>query len=237
MYASGASLRTIAKRLNAEGVESPMLQRGRHSRSWAISAIQTIIHNQRYLGKVIWSRQHKVRDPRTGRRAFRSKEGERPIEGADCPHLRIVSDELWSRVQARMDFVKRTYGGMRTGLVRTSVMNAPYVFSGLLRCSSCGANMQIVAGRGRNHKSQTYGCPMNHQRSTCSNRIRVRRDALETSMFSGLLEKVLAGPVVEYVLDRFQEETIRALEATGDESHRLRQRVSDLRIRGRTPNR
>jgi hypothetical protein len=99
-----------------------------------------------------------------------------------------------------MEFVKRTYGtGMRLGLVRTSVMNAPYVFSGLLRCSSCGANMQIVAGRGRNHKSQTYGCPMNHQRGMCSNRIRVRRDALETSMFSGLLEKVLAGPVVEYV--------------------------------------
>jgi site-specific DNA recombinase len=229
LYASGASLRTIAKRLNAEGVESPMLQRGRHSRSWAISAIQTIIHNQRYLGKVIWSRQHKVRDPRTGRRVFRAKEGERPIEGADCPHLRIVSDELWSKVQARMEFVKRAYGtGMRTGLVRTSVMNAPYVFSGLLRCSSCGANMQIVAGRGRNHKSQTYGCPMNHQRGTCPNRTRVRRDALESSMFGGLLEKVLAANVVEYVLDRFEEETIKALEATGDESHRLRQRVSDL---------
>src|ERR1700723_2143869 len=69
---------------------------------------------------------------------------------------------------------------------------------------------------------------MNNQRGTCSNRIRVRRDALETSMFSGLLEKVLAGPVVEYVLDRFEEETIKALEATGDQAHRLRQRVSDL---------
>src|ERR1700689_75562 len=102
-------------------------------------------------------------------------------------------------------------------------MNAPHVFSGLLRCSSCGANMQIVAGRGRNHKSQTYSCPMNHQRGTCSNRIRGRRDAWETSMFSGLLEKVLAGPVVEYVLDRFEDEMIKSLEATGDESHRLRQ--------------
>ena len=238
LYSAGASLRIIAKRLNAEGVESPMLQRGRHSRSWAISAIQTIIHNRRDLGKIILSRKHKVRDPRTGRRVHRSREGERPIEGADCPHLRIVSDGLWTSVQARMDFVKRTYGtGMRAGMVRTTVMNAPYVFSGLLRCSSCGANMQIVAGRGRNHKSQTYGCPMNNQRGTCSNRVRVRRDALETSMFSGLLEKVLAGPEVEYVLDRFEEETIKALEATGDQAHSAAPTRERPRIRGQTPNR
>ena len=84
MYAGGDSLKTIARRLNAEGVESPMPQRGRRSRSWCPSAIRTILHNVRYTGKVVWSRKHKIRDPKTGRRVFRSKEGELPVEGADC---------------------------------------------------------------------------------------------------------------------------------------------------------
>ena len=62
------------------------------SRSWCPSAIRTILHNVRYTGKVVWSRKHEVRDLKTGRRVFRSKQGELPVEGADCPHLRIFSD-------------------------------------------------------------------------------------------------------------------------------------------------
>ncbi len=159
----------------------------------------------RYTGKAVWSRKHKIRDPKAGRRVFRSKEGELPVEGADCPHLRIVSDELWAAVEARREFVRRTYhdAGKRSGLMRTAAMNAPYMFSGLLRCTTCGSNLQLVSGRGRNHRSQTYGCPMNHQRGMCSNQMRVRRDVLERAMLDGLRDEILTGPAAEYVLDRF----------------------------------
>lgn len=94
LYAKGSSLKTISKKLNEEGISSPQPQKGRISRSWCPSTIQSMLRNERYVGRVLWSRKHKVRDPRTGRRVFRSREGEKPIRGADAPHLRIVPNGL-----------------------------------------------------------------------------------------------------------------------------------------------
>jgi site-specific DNA recombinase len=232
MYADGLSLKAVAKRLNAERVQSPQPQAGRISRSWCPSSVRVILHNERYIGKVIWSRKHKIRDPRTGRRVFRQREGEQPIRGQDAPHLRIVSDELWSQVRERQELVKRVYedAKKRPGLLRSSAMNSPYLFSGLLRCRQCGANLQIVAGRGRNHANQTYGCPMNFHRgeSVCSNRLRVRRDVLERELLAGLQNKILREDIVNYVLDRFESELIRELESIGGEMDAMRKRKAHL---------
>jgi site-specific DNA recombinase len=232
MYADGLSLKAIAKRLNAECIQSPQPQQGRISRSWCPSSIRTILHNERYIGKVVWSRKHKVRDPRTGRRVFRKREGEQPIRGADAPHLRIVSDDLWRAVRERQELVKRVYedAGKKQGLLRSSAMNSPYLFSGLLKCKTCGANLQIVAGRGRNHKIQTYGCPMNFHRgdSVCANRVRIRRDVLERKLLGGLQDKVLREDVVNYILDRFEAELVRELENIGGEMDRMKRRKGEL---------
>lgn len=232
LYADGKSLKAIAKKLNADRVSSPQPQQGRISRSWCPSTIRTILRNERYLGKVIWSRKHKVRDPRTGRRVFRKREGEAPIRGADQPELQIVSEKLWCAVADRRELVKRVYedAGKRSGLLRSSAMNAPYLFSGLLKCSQCGANLQIVAGRGRNHPNQTYGCPLNFHRgdSVCSNRVRVRRDVLERDLLAGLQEKVLRKDAVEYALDRFEEQLLKELDNIGGDMDRMRKRKAEL---------
>lgn len=231
LYADGLSLKAIAKKLNADGVQSPQPQQGRISRSWCHTTIRQILRNERYLGKVVWSRKHKVRDPRTGRRVFRKKEGEAPVFGADQPELKIVSENLWRAVEDRRELVKRIYAdAKRPGLLRSKAMNVPYLFSGLLKCSECGANLQIIAGRGRNHPSQTYGCPLNFHRgdSVCSNRVRVRRDVLERELLAGLQEKVLRKETVEYALDRFEEQLLKELDNIGGDMERLRKRKAEL---------
>ncbi|HXX44604.1 MAG TPA: recombinase family protein [Candidatus Acidoferrales bacterium] len=232
LYADGLSLKAIAKKLNAEGVTSPQPQQGRISRSWCPTSIRNILRNERYLGKIVWSRKHKVRDPKTGRRVFRKKEGETPIRGADQPELQIVTDALWCAVEDRRELVKRIYedAGKRPGLLRSKAMNVPYLFSGLLKCSQCGANLQIVAGRGRNHPNQTYGCPLNFHRgdSVCSNRVRVRRDVLERELLAGLQEKVLRKEAVEYALDRFEEQLLKEVDNIGGDMDRLRKRKAEL---------
>ena len=232
LYADGKSLKAVAKKLNAEGVQSPQPQQGRISRSWCPSTIRTFLRNERYLGKVVWSRKHKVRDPKTGRRVFRGREGELPIRGADRPELQIVPESLWLAVEERRELVKRVYedAGKPAGLLRSSAMNAPYLFSGLLKCSQCGANLQIIAGRGRNHPHQTYGCPLNFQRgdSVCSNRVRVSRDVLERNLLAGIQEKVLRKEAVNYALDRFEEQLLKELDNIGGEMEVMRKRKADL---------
>jgi site-specific DNA recombinase len=126
LYASGFSLKRIAKKLNAEGVESPQPQRGRLSQSWCPSSIRKILHNDRYRGIVIWGKTKKKRDPSTGKRR---NEQLAPSEWkmVEAPDQRIISDDLWERVQQWLDQVKAVYGdaGRRAGLLRAVALNSP----------------------------------------------------------------------------------------------------------------
>ena len=231
LYASGSSLKRIAKLLNSEGVPSPQPQSGRISRSWCPSSLRVILHNGRYRGLLIWGKTKKVRSADSGRKLARPRAQSEWVM-QEAPEQRIVSDELWNAVQARQELVKRVYesDGKRAGLLRSKAMNVPYLFSGLLRCKVCGANLQIISGRGRNHESQTYGCPMNFHRgdSVCSNRIRVRRDLLERELLGGLQSKVLREDIVGYALDQFEKQLVREIDGISGEMGLMKKRKAEL---------
>ena len=160
LYARGASLKRIAKRLNEEGVSSPRLQRGRSSRTWCMSSVRVVLRNERYRGRVVWNKTRKVRVPGTGRRVKRLRPESEWIE-LDLPHLRVVSDELWTNVQRRFRIVRQLWGKEgNPGL--SGQQRQLYLFSGLLRCGLCGGSITLVSGRWRS-QSQQYGCSM-HQR-------------------------------------------------------------------------
>ncbi len=68
-YASGISPRAIAARLNAERIPGPACA------SWGASTIYGnwrrgtgILNNKLYIGRMIWNRQHFLKDPETGKR-------------------------------------------------------------------------------------------------------------------------------------------------------------------------
>ncbi len=233
LYASGYSLKRIAKLLNAERVPSPQPQKGRISRSWCPSSLRTILHNQRYRGVVVWGKTRKLRSPSTGKRVYRRR-AETEWVKVEAPEQRIVSEQLWQQAQGRIEQVKRLYGfdgpERKAGLLRSRAVGSQYLFSGLLKCGVCRANITIVAGRGRNHTSASYGCPMNALRgeSVCSNSLRIRRDVLERELLAKLQEKVLREEVVEYTLERFEQELVKALDNLGGELEGMRRRKSEL---------
>ncbi len=229
LYSAGYSVKRIAKLLNAEGVTSPRPQTGRISRSWCPSSIRKILTNDRYKGVVFWGKTRKVRSPETGRRIKRQRE---PTEWVmqEIPEQRIVSDELWDQVEQRREQVKRLYGnaGRKAGLLRAHAANSPYLLTGLLKCGVCGANMNIVSGRGQRHHA-SYGCPLNAHRGVCSNSLRIRRDVIEKSILAKLQAEVLRPEVVEYTLDRFEKELLKAMENLGGELEQMRQRKAKIK--------
>lgn len=200
------SLKQIAKRLNAEGIPSPQPQLGRIQRSWAPTAIRQILLNERYVGQSVWNKKRKVRNPATGRRVYHRRPESEWIR-AETPELRIVSDELWERVRDRFEFVRSHFGSTsRAGLfTRWSAIGSPYLFSGILRCQPCGANMNIISGNGKRGYAKN-GCPMHHLRNTCSNDLTERSEVLERRLLQGLQEAVLRPEVVEYAIERLTEE-------------------------------
>ncbi|MEK4221692.1 recombinase family protein [Bacillus sp. FSL W8-0116] len=118
MYASGKGLKAIANYLNKAGYRT---KKGRY---FSINGIATILDNVIYNGKISWL---KIENWDTKRR-----KGKNPdpiiVEGQ---HEAIISDELWSLVQARR----------KSKSFKQRQSNEPFLLSSLLRCPDCGQGM------------------------------------------------------------------------------------------------
>ncbi len=230
-YAAGHSFKRIALDLNGEGISSPQPQRGRVSQSWCPSSIRTILYNERYRGVGVWGKTVKLRSPETGKRVYRRRP-EAEWRRTAVPEQRIVSDELWDAVRERLRQVKELYhvDATRPGLLRARAMGSPYIFTGLLKCSVCGANVTIVSGKWKNREDRRYGCPMHAYRgnSVCTNSLLVPRRILEARLLAGLQAKVLHPEVVSYTLTRFEQELMRALHARRNGQTVLRHRMAEI---------
>jgi site-specific DNA recombinase len=231
MYAEGRSLKFIAKKLNQEGVSSPQPQKGRVSRGWCPSSVRTILHNERYSGLVVWGKTKKVRSPRTGKRVYRPRPKSEWVKN-EISEQRIISDELWQRVEERRELVHRIYSDAtrKNGLMHTRALNSAYLFSGILKCADCGANLTVLWGKGRNKSTQVYGCPSNWNRgeTVCKNTARIRRDDLESALLKGLQEKIMKEEVIDYVLERFEAGLLRELHGLQNKMERMNGRKLEL---------
>ncbi len=72
LYASGLSVKAIAKKLNADRITSPQPRAGREQ-SWSPSSVRVLLRNERYHGVVTWAKSRKIRNPSTGRRIKRAR--------------------------------------------------------------------------------------------------------------------------------------------------------------------
>src|SRR4030067_2113352 len=105
-FADGQSIFGIIKRFNEEGI------RGRKNKvcRWSPATIHKMPRNEKYKGIWIWNRTGSKRNPLTGKlRRFDKAKSEWDVK--EFPELRIVSDELWDRVQMRLAGGTETTGG------------------------------------------------------------------------------------------------------------------------------
>lgn len=199
MYASGLSYRNVAKTLNAEHVPTVRPRAGRRYASWCPTMIRALLRNELYIGRVVWNKAQFIKRPGTNKRVAR----ERPRTDwkiVESPELRIVSDDLWRRVQDRLDRMKSVYGPAGTGINKAS--SSPNLLTGLLKCGTCGANL-IVTGGWRKHGHPYYGCSQNFHRGACENGVRVRQEIVERNLFARLQEEVLTPDVIDYAVKEF----------------------------------
>jgi site-specific DNA recombinase len=140
-YVAGNSLRSIARRLNSEGVACPAKGTARQAQrnGWSPVTIRWVVRNARYTGALVWNRQQFVKDERGKRQAVPS-EWLRDWR----PELQIVPDELWQAAQARRRTIEECYEAVgRRGLRRARGLYSPHLLSGLLRCGHCGGTVEV----------------------------------------------------------------------------------------------
>ncbi len=153
-YAAGESAHAIAARLNEEHVPAPYDPLGyekRAGRGWATNQIQSLLRNERYIGRVVWNRREFYRDPKTKKRHARLRPENEWIT-IDAPDLAIVPRDLWDAAQERHRAERRRVNGKKK--VR--------LLSGFLRWSSRSGRVRTVRLHGSLREGRPDSCMRRH---------------------------------------------------------------------------
>ena len=226
MAADGASLKTITKTLNHEGVAPPRKRAKKEDGSWCHNAIREMLRNELYIGRLIWNRSQFIKQPGTNKRLRRMRPESEWIV-LEKPELRIIDDALWRRVRDRIAWVNEKFNhGNQPGMMNRAT-TSPNLLTGFLKCGVCGHNLIIVAGRGK-HGHPRYGCPMHVNRDVCSNALRERADFLEQRLFAQLQDAVLKPEAIDRAIQEFEVQLQNSFDGLDNRIGRMRQRSEEL---------
>jgi site-specific DNA recombinase len=180
-FADGHSARGIVHRLNAEGIASP------RGGTWAVSALvgdskrgAGVLNNELYAGRLVWNRRQWLKDPETGRRRYVDRPRDE-WQVRNVPELAIVPADLWHAVR------DRARSGPPRGTRRGGGAAPRALFTGLLRCASCGGPVTAIDAR-------RYGCNVHTDRgaAVCSNADAFRRKAVDSALLTVVREELLS---------------------------------------------
>lgn len=168
--AAGDLFVDIARDLNAQGIKTSK------GANWNKGSFQSICQNERYRGIYIYG----------------------DVRVADgIP--RIVSDDLWYRVQEAMRMKKNPVG------TRHRVGAEDYLLTGKLRCGHCGSYMTGVSGTSRNGELHYYyTCQKRRTEHACDKK-NIRRDVIEPAVAQAIKMYCLTDDVIEWMADRTVE--------------------------------
>lgn len=149
-YASGEGERAIAVRLGQSGVRT---KRGNPpDNRW----VEYVLRNPVYIGKIRWSTD--------GRTASKRRYNDPNIVIVDGKQPPIISQELWDKVQARMEQQKAMYGKWQR-----REQPVEWMLKGLVRCDSCGATLTYTSQKCPSMQCHNYsssrGCYVSHSLS------------------------------------------------------------------------
>lgn len=221
-FAEGASVRTIADELNRKGVPTRRGHTWTHTALYPDAKMVGILGNPIYNGQQIWNRTQWLKDPMTGKR----RRILRPREDwiiTDAPELKIVDDELWEAVQARIRTRREVTAQRKKAGKNSGGRPNKYLFSGLLKCGICGGAYTLQG-------SHYYGCSTRKNRGTsvCSNTYTVKKSTVERVLLADVREVLLS----EEAFREFEAEVRAILNSSAPDPkpvrHRIQQAKSEL---------
>ena len=231
-FAVGISPRTIARRLNDEGIPGP------DGTLWTDSTLRGhakrgtgFLNNELYIGRLVWNRQRYVKDPATGKRVSRINPPEAWIV-TEVPELRIIDDSLWQAAKARQQSLAIEHATVIAGVRAAHAaraanpLNATHrprsLLSGLLVCGCCGGPYAL---RGQDR----YGCSAHIMNGSCDNSRTILRTALEERVLIGLKGRLMAPEIAAEAIRAYVEETNRLNRTRGSANEADRVELDKVR--------
>ncbi len=209
LFAGGTSPIGIAKQLNMEGLTGPDGGAWRDTTIRGHAARRTgVLRNELYVGRLVWNRMRFLKDPATGKRVSRANPREEWVT-EEVPELRIIDQELWDRVQARLAGIRESAGANDPNRERWwERRRAQHLLSGKCICGICGGTMSNI---GRDY----IACAAARKQGTCTNRQGIRRAELDAMILNALRTQLMAPDLVAEFVTAFTEEWNRLLAERG----------------------
>lgn len=199
-YAAGISPGKIAANLIREGIPTP-----RGVKVWSATTILGtkgdmigLLQNPMNIGKVCYEKTKETYNRKTGK-YVRRRGNVDEMQVFDAPWLRVISDELWQKVQDRI--AERTFTTLRES------RHPDYLLTGLVKCAVCGGSYTMTSAK--------LGCT-NRWVQACDNSRRVVREDLESVVLEGLRGRIAQAHVIEWFLPEYVQETERAAKEGSD---------------------
>jgi site-specific DNA recombinase len=117
LYASGLSLKKTAARLTDEKIPRPRTGKRIAKPVWVYTCVREMLRRELYIGKIVWNRSRYLKNPGTNKRVSRPRP-EKDWISFERPELRIISDDLWNRVQIRIRMQAAAFGNHMEGSFR-----------------------------------------------------------------------------------------------------------------------
>lgn len=166
MRASGVGAKTIAWKLNEQGISN----RGRR---WNKHAVLGLLRNETVVGNIVFGRRRgrtKKIQPREKWIVVKSH------DGIVDPNTFAAVQEMLNRADMRND-------------CDGSSMRSNFVFTGMLRCGDCGGAMTTSSATGRSKVYHYYDCRNAIERRGCKSR-RISADRLDQWMVTKICERI-----------------------------------------------
>lgn len=162
-HLSGDGAKTIAMRLNQQG-------RWKRGRKWEKNHVARVLKNRVYLGEIVFNRK---------------------IGCALRPESEWIVTPAHEAIMDAADFAEaQQLTARRVHKSNAGSSKSTLVFTGILRCGSCGAAMQAETATGRSARYHYYNCRAVLKGIGCRNR-RVRARAMDDWLLDKILDTLL----------------------------------------------
>jgi len=224
-FVTGRSPIAIARRLKSEGVPGPGGQ------AWSGTTIRGhgargtgILHNELYIGRLVWNRQRYAKDPSTGKRLARPNPPDQWIVKV-VPELRIIDQQLWDQAAARLHSIEASPHVQKMRASRFwEKRRAQHLVSGLAICGDCGKPFATI---GKDY----LGCSTARNTGTCGNKRSIRRSAIESLVLDGLRHQLMAPDLVAEFTAAYHEEVNRQRAGLAGDRTRQQQELTGIERR------
>ena len=127
------SMREIARMLNAE------FQKWAEGNSWSAPRIAKILQNHRYAGQWSYGKKQSIWDSKKDYNIQKLRD--KPLKQKSFENLRIVSDELWYKAQAKLESNANDVKGRKPGDLDSS--KRPRILNGMFYCPTHEQNLLV----------------------------------------------------------------------------------------------